>query len=48
VIDQNGVMQYADSPLLANLPHRDPALSVALNLAVQPLKIYRKSQMSPT
>jgi predicted transglutaminase-like cysteine proteinase len=36
VIDQNGVMQYADSPLLANLPHRDPELSVALNLAVRP------------
>jgi predicted transglutaminase-like cysteine proteinase len=36
VIDQNGVMQYADSPLLANLPQQDPALSVALNLAVRP------------
>jgi predicted transglutaminase-like cysteine proteinase len=35
VIDQHGVMQYADTPLLANVP-RDLAPSVALNLAVQP------------
>jgi predicted transglutaminase-like cysteine proteinase len=36
VIDQHGVMQYADTPLLANVPDRDLAPSVALNLAVQP------------
>jgi predicted transglutaminase-like cysteine proteinase len=38
VIDQYGVMQYADAPLLANLPDhdRDVAPPIALNLAVQP------------
>ncbi len=36
VIDQEGVMQYADSPLLASLPHRDIAPSVAMNSAAQP------------
>jgi predicted transglutaminase-like cysteine proteinase len=34
VIDQHGVMKYIDMPLLANLPDRDPAPSLALNLAV--------------
>jgi predicted transglutaminase-like cysteine proteinase len=33
VIDQHGVMQYADTPLLALVPDREPAPSVALNLA---------------
>jgi predicted transglutaminase-like cysteine proteinase len=33
VIDQAGIMQYTDAPLLANLPDRPP---VALNLTVQP------------
>ena len=36
VIDQNGVMQYADAPLLARLPDHDAAEPVALDLAVQP------------
>jgi predicted transglutaminase-like cysteine proteinase len=36
VIDQHGIMQYVDTPLLANLPGQEPAASVALNLAVQP------------
>jgi hypothetical protein len=36
VIDQYGVMRYADTPLLANVPDRDVAPSIALNLAVQP------------
>ena len=36
VIDQYGVMQYADAPLLAGLPDRDAAPPVALKLAVQP------------
>jgi predicted transglutaminase-like cysteine proteinase len=36
VIDQHGVMQYADPPLLANLPDRDAAPPLALNLAAQP------------
>jgi len=35
VIDQYGVMQYADAPLLAVAPDREPAPSVALNSAVQ-------------
>jgi hypothetical protein len=35
VIDQHGVMQYVDPPLLAAEPDRDPAL-VALNLTGQP------------
>jgi predicted transglutaminase-like cysteine proteinase len=35
VIDQHGVRQYVDPPLLAVAPHRDPAL-VALNLTAQP------------
>ncbi len=34
VIDQYGVLQYVDLPLLAAVPDREP--SVALNLAVQP------------
>jgi predicted transglutaminase-like cysteine proteinase len=34
VIDQHGVMKYIDTPLLANMPDRDPAPSLALNLAV--------------
>jgi hypothetical protein len=36
VIDQYGVRQYADTPLLAVAPNRDLAPSVALNLAVPP------------
>jgi predicted transglutaminase-like cysteine proteinase len=36
VIDQHGVMKYADTPLLANLPDRDAASPPALNLAAQP------------
>jgi hypothetical protein len=36
VIDQHGVMQYADAPLLANVPDRDVAPPIALNLAGQP------------
>src|SRR5664279_29364 len=35
VIDQHGVMKYADPPLLASLPNLDPASSIALN-SVQP------------
>jgi predicted transglutaminase-like cysteine proteinase len=35
VIDQYGVMQYVDAPLLAVAPDREPAPSVALNSAVQ-------------
>ena len=35
VIDQHGVMQYLDTPLLANLPDRDRAL-VALNFTTLP------------
>jgi predicted transglutaminase-like cysteine proteinase len=36
VIDQTGVMQYIDTPLLASVAARDPALSTALNLAAEP------------
>jgi predicted transglutaminase-like cysteine proteinase len=36
VIDQHGIMQYIDAPLLANLPDQGPAPSAALNLTVQP------------
>lgn len=36
VIDQSGVMQYADAPLLANLPEREAMPPVAVNLAAQP------------
>jgi hypothetical protein len=36
VIDQDGIKQYVDPPLLAGVPDRDQAQSVALNLAVQP------------
>jgi predicted transglutaminase-like cysteine proteinase len=36
VIDQGGVKQYADAPLLAHLPDRDAAQSVAVDLAMQP------------
>jgi predicted transglutaminase-like cysteine proteinase len=36
VIDQYGVMRYDDAPLLANLPDRDLAPSMALNLATDP------------
>jgi predicted transglutaminase-like cysteine proteinase len=35
VIDQHGVMKYIDTPLLASAPNRDPAPSLALNLATQ-------------
>jgi predicted transglutaminase-like cysteine proteinase len=40
VIDQYGVMQYADPPLLANLPDHNAAPAVALDLAVQPGLIF--------
>jgi predicted transglutaminase-like cysteine proteinase len=36
VIDQYGVMQYSDAPLLAAVPERDLAPSVATDLAAQP------------
>ncbi len=36
VIDQHGVMEYVDTPLLAVVPDRDIAPSVAQNLAVEP------------
>jgi predicted transglutaminase-like cysteine proteinase len=36
VIDQDGIKQYVDPPLLAGVPERDQARSVTLNLAVQP------------
>jgi predicted transglutaminase-like cysteine proteinase len=36
VIDQHGVMKYADPPLLASLPELDRAPSIALSSAVQP------------
>jgi predicted transglutaminase-like cysteine proteinase len=36
VIDQHGVMKYADPPLLASLPDREIAPSIAMNSAVQP------------
>jgi len=36
VIDQYGVMQYADTPLLAVVPDRDLSPSAPLNLAVLP------------
>jgi predicted transglutaminase-like cysteine proteinase len=36
VIDQYGVMQYSDAPLLAAVPERDLAPSVAMDLAAQP------------
>jgi len=36
VIDQHGVMQYIDTPLLAGLPGRDPLPAVAMRLAAQP------------
>ena len=44
VIDQYGVMQYADAPLLADVPDRDAAPPVTLNLAVQPGLISLASQ----
>jgi len=36
VIDQYGVMQYVDTPLLAAAPGRDPSPSAALDLAALP------------
>ena len=36
VIDQHGVMQYADAPPLASVPDQDAAPSVASNSTVQP------------
>src|SRR5258705_5413414 len=36
VIDQHGVMQYVDTPLLAGVAEHDLAPSVALNAAAQP------------
>jgi predicted transglutaminase-like cysteine proteinase len=36
VIDQDGVMQYVDTPLLALAPDREPSPAVVLDLAVQP------------
>ena len=38
VLDERGVMRYIDTPLLAALPDRDPAL-LALNLASEPAPI---------
>jgi hypothetical protein len=39
VIDQHGIMQYADAPLLARLPDRDAPSPVMLNSAAQPALI---------
>ena len=36
VIDSHGVMQYIDAPLLANLPDRNPAARMALNVTPDP------------
>ena len=36
VINQYGAMQYADAPLLANLPGRATVTPVALNASAQP------------
>jgi predicted transglutaminase-like cysteine proteinase len=36
VIDQHSVMKYLDTPLVASVPNREPAPSLALNLGVQP------------
>jgi predicted transglutaminase-like cysteine proteinase len=36
VIDGYGLMRYADSPLMANIPERDGAPPALLNAAVQP------------
>jgi alkyl hydroperoxide reductase subunit AhpC len=36
VIDQHGVMQYVDTPLLAAAPGRDLSPSAALDLAALP------------
>jgi hypothetical protein len=36
VIDQSGVMQYVDPPLLAGVPGREPGPSAAQNAAVEP------------
>jgi hypothetical protein len=36
VIDQYGVMQYVDTPLLAGVPDPDVSPSAPLNLAVLP------------
>ena len=36
VIDQRGVMKYADPPLLAGVPGRDSAPSIAMNSATRP------------
>jgi predicted transglutaminase-like cysteine proteinase len=36
VIDQRGVMKYADPPLLASAPGRDSAPSIAMNSATRP------------
>jgi predicted transglutaminase-like cysteine proteinase len=36
VIDQYGVMQYVDTPLLASAPSRDPAAAAALQSAIEP------------
>jgi predicted transglutaminase-like cysteine proteinase len=44
VIDQHSVMKYLDTPLLANVPDREPAPSLALNLAAQPGLISPSSQ----
>jgi hypothetical protein len=39
VIDQRGVMKYADPPLLAGLPGQDSVPSIAMNSATQPALI---------
>ena len=36
VIDQHGVMQYVDTPLLAGVAERELTPSMALNVAAQP------------
>jgi hypothetical protein len=36
VIGQSGVMQYAEAPLLADLPERDVSPPLAENAAMQP------------
>jgi predicted transglutaminase-like cysteine proteinase len=46
VIDRHGVMQYADTPLLAQLPDRELAPPAALNLAAQPGLISPSDQIS--
>jgi predicted transglutaminase-like cysteine proteinase len=44
VIDQDGIMQYGTTPLLAYLPDRDPASSVTLNAGLNPNSISSSNQ----